>query len=130
MIPSRYLPPILLGAGLFGAAWLTPARPGSFAEAMLGPVVLAAGVIAAGWLRAPQPRRQRVLRMGVIGFAGVVLLGSAIVAWSNPSGMAAAVVSFGAAAVIVVLPTAERRHRCPPVAQTGRSGDDTGRMQA
>jgi peptidoglycan/LPS O-acetylase OafA/YrhL len=129
MIPSRFLPPILLGAGLFGAAWLTPARPASFAEAMLGPALLAASVVAAGWLRAPRPRRRRVLRVGVLGFAAIVLLGSAIVAWANPAGVAAAVVTFGAAAVIVVLP-AERRHRCAAGLHAERRGGDAGPMQA
>ena len=129
MIPASFLPPVLLASGLFGAALLTPAMPASFAEAMLGPAILAASVIAAGWLRAPQPRRQRVLRVGVIGFAAIVLLGSAIVAWTNPAGVAAAVVTFGAAAVIVVLPTAERRRRCPSGPPAGRGDGAAGPME-
>lgn len=123
MIPSRFLSPVVLAVGLFAAALLTPALPASFAQAMLGPAILATGVIAAGWLRAPQPRRQRVLRVGVIGFAAIVLLGSAIVAWANPAGVAAAVVTFGAAAVIVVLPTGARHRRCPPSRTSSPTGD-------
>jgi hypothetical protein len=125
MIAPRFLAPVLLATGLSGAALLTPAVPASFAEAMTGPLLLAASVVAAGWLRVPHARRQRLQRVGVIMFAAIVLLGSAIVAAANPAGVAAAVVTFGAAAVIVVLPGVERGRRCPPTRRAAGDGGAT-----
>jgi hypothetical protein len=103
---SRWIPPLLLAAGLFIAAWIAPAAPASFAEAMRGPAVLALAIVLAGWQLPLRARPRRLRRIGALGFALVVLAGGALVAWLNPAGSAAAVVTFGAAAIVVVLPSA------------------------